>query len=56
MDEDTLAWRRKQLKQAGYDGVYVKVLAEDQEVDLHVACNLLEEGCPPKTAVLILSS
>ena len=47
-------WRRHQLKKAGYEGVQITMLAERLDIDLHKACKLLEQGCPPALAVLTL--
>jgi hypothetical protein len=50
------SWRREQLQRAGYSPANAEVLAEDDAVDLHAACELLKRGCPHHTAFLILSS
>jgi hypothetical protein len=48
-------WRIEQLERAGYTGALAQALAEDTAVDLHLACDLLQRGCPEHTAYLILS-
>jgi hypothetical protein len=53
--DKTVDWRRKTLRRAGYEGIQITILAERTDIDLHEACDLLEQGCPPDTAVLILS-
>jgi hypothetical protein len=47
-----LDWRLHVLEQAGY-GEYAAEFA-DSKVDLHVAADLLKNGCPIDTAVDIL--
>ena len=49
------AWRVEQLQRAGYANALAHTLAENPEVDLHAACDLLMRGCPEPTAVAILS-
>jgi hypothetical protein len=51
---EVYSWRREQLERAGYSPRSAGVLAEDDTVDLHQACALLERGCPERTAVQIL--
>lgn len=46
-------WRADRLIKAGYDEEAALLLAEST-VDLHRAVGLLERGCPPTTALLIL--
>jgi hypothetical protein len=48
------SWRVEQLARAGYSAANADALADDDTVDLHLACDLLERGCPERTAVLIL--
>ena len=43
-------WRFEELMRAGYDAGSALILAGHAEVDLHVACRLVERGCPPETA------
>lgn len=49
-----LDWRRNELLRAGYDREYADILAATLDVDLHEAIRLLEQGCRPSLAVLIL--
>ncbi len=57
MDDEelaVLAWRMTVLDHAGYPETDVVLLAGARTVDLHLAVDLLERGCPPATAVRIL--
>ncbi len=47
-------WRVEALIQAGYPPCDALVLSRRADVDLHLAIELLERGCPPETAVRIL--
>jgi cephalosporin-C deacetylase-like acetyl esterase len=47
-------WRAEELERAGYDGPDAIELAGRTDVDLHLAVELLERGCPPSTALRIL--
>lgn len=49
-----LNWRIDYLMRAGYDAEEAVLIAKDFKVDLHVAGDLLESGCDPTTALLIL--
>lgn len=51
---DVYCWRMEQLLGAGYSFVIADVLATYTEVDLHVACDLLERGCSERVAYSIL--
>jgi hypothetical protein len=51
---DVLAWRMERLHQAGYSPLTAIRLAEHPEIDLHVAVDLLKNGCQPQLAVRIL--
>ena len=53
-DERVVAWRIENLLRVGYDDSAAIYLAESREVDLHLACGLLEGGCPVETALRIL--
>ena len=53
-DERTLLWRLERLERAGYDEVQSMELAVRHDIDLHLATDLLESGCPPETALRIL--
>jgi hypothetical protein len=48
-------WRLEQLQHAGYSDVLAHELAASNEVDLHLACDLLARGCSEQTAFAILS-
>jgi hypothetical protein len=47
-------WRADELVRAGYGYDDAAELAARPDVDLHHATQLLERGCPPEIAVLIL--
>ncbi len=47
-------WRAEELERAGYNPDDAVELAVRSYVDLHLAVDLLERGCPPRTAVRIL--
>ena len=47
-------WRLKELLRAGYTWDQGVMLACRPEVDLHLAIDLLRNGCPPTTALTIL--
>ncbi len=47
-------WRAGELERAGYDPDSACGLAQRHDVDLHLAIELLERGCPVETAVKIL--
>ena len=49
-----LRWRYQELRRAGYEPVAAVRLARSRQVDLHVAVDLLERGCPAATALRIL--
>ncbi len=48
-------WRFDCLVEAGYDRATAKLVAERVEIDLHAAVDLIRRGCPPRTAIRILS-
>jgi hypothetical protein len=48
------AWRTEVLTQAGYPTQVAKTIALCLDVDLHQAVALLDNGCPPATAIRIL--
>jgi hypothetical protein len=52
--ERIIAWRFRELSNAGYDVDDALYLATHTEIDLHLAADLLRRGCPPKTALRIL--
>jgi hypothetical protein len=47
-------WRAEALERAGYDREDALELAARLDVDLHVAMDLVEQGCPPPVAIRIL--
>ena len=53
-DERVAHWRLEQLQRAGYDETAALVLADLVHVDLHLAIDLVENGCPSDTALRIL--
>ena len=53
-DERVLLWRISRLLSAGYNQEQALLLAVQQGVDLHQACELLQQGCTPRTALAIL--
>jgi len=52
--EEILRWRFSELLRAGYDTDAAMVVASHVEVDLHSATELVQRGCPPKTAIRIV--
>jgi hypothetical protein len=48
------AWRAEQLELAGYGAAAAAKLAMRQDVDLHVAVEMLSRGCSPDLALKIL--
>ena len=53
--ETILRWRFHNLANAGYRPEAAARLAAKVEIDLHEACELVARGCPPETAIRILS-
>jgi len=47
-------WRHEALERAGYGWEAATVLAASHDVDLHLAVELLERGCPLDLALQIL--
>jgi hypothetical protein len=47
-------WRAEELERAGYGTHAAGRLAARQDIDLHLAIRLLEQGCPPELALKIL--
>ena len=54
LDESVVRWRLEQLLHAGYGAGDAQLLARHDEIDLHIAINLVRRGCPPGTAQRIL--
>jgi hypothetical protein len=48
------AWRAAELQRAGYDGPAADKLAVRHDVDLHLAADLLTQGCSVELALEIL--
>ena len=53
-DDEVVSWRREQLRRAGCRRFEAEVLARELKVDLHEAGELLEHGCPSRSALNIL--
>jgi hypothetical protein len=47
-------WRAEELVRAGYDPTDAVALAARHDIDLHLAVELVEQGCPYETAIEIL--
>jgi hypothetical protein len=47
-------WRAETLVRAGFATSAAVNLAATKHVDLHAAVQLVEDGCPPETALRIL--
>jgi hypothetical protein len=54
-EREVVVWRYEQLRRAGYERRDARALAGRPDVDLHVACNLLRDGCSRETALRILT-
>jgi hypothetical protein len=52
--ERILRWRALELRRAGYAPGEAAELAARADIDLHLAVELLERGCPTGTALRIL--
>lgn len=48
------SWRLEVLLQVGYGRYDAELLAKRLDIDLHLACDLLEQGCSPEQAIAIL--
>lgn len=55
LDLNVLNWRFAELERAGYPVELATLLAENSEVDLHFATDLLERGCSVERALRILT-
>lgn len=53
-DERVARWRLEQLTRAGYEETAALVLADLVDIDLHLAVDLVRQGCPSDTALRIL--
>ena len=47
-------WRSEELERAGYAPAQAASIAGRHDVDLHVAVDLVRNGCTPELALLIL--
>jgi hypothetical protein len=47
-------WRAEELERAGYPLIAAGELATRHDVDLHLAIDLLRQGCPVEIALQIL--
>ena len=48
------AWRAEALERAGYGAAAAAEIAARHDIDLHVATDLVERGCPADLALQIL--
>ena len=48
------SWRTEELERAGYPAAQARKLADLNYVDLHLATDLLRQGCSPELAFEIL--
>jgi hypothetical protein len=48
------AWRAEELERAGYSPVAAAKIAARHDVDLHLAIDLVRQGCPHEVALSIL--
>jgi hypothetical protein len=48
------AWRAEALERAGYGARDAARIAARQDIDLHVATDLLRSGCPAELALRIV--
>lgn len=53
-DERVVLWRAEALERVGYSRVAAAALAARRDVDLHLALDLVSNGCTHETAVRIL--
>lgn len=53
-DERVARWRFEQLLRAGYDETAALILADQHQIDLHLAVDLVANGCASDTALRIL--
>ena len=52
--ERVQAWRAEELERAGFDPEAAARLAARHDVDLHLAIDLVRQGCPHEVALSIL--
>jgi hypothetical protein len=53
-EDRIILWRAEELQRAGFRPVIANALAAQKEVDLHLALDLVKNGCPHDTAIRIL--
>lgn len=53
-EERVARWRLEQLIRAGYEETAALVLADLVHIDLHLAVDLVRQGCEPDVALRIL--
>jgi hypothetical protein len=54
-EREVVAWRRRQLTEAGFEHALASSLARDCRMDLHAILELVERGCRPELAARILA-
>jgi hypothetical protein len=54
-DARVIAWRREQLRAAGFAPDLAGPIAREWLYDLHALIELVERGCPPRLAARILA-
>jgi len=47
-------WRQEELERAGWTPIEALRVADRHDIDLHEACELVRQGCPPARALDIL--
>jgi hypothetical protein len=52
--EAVIAWRFEQLREVGYDRPAARLLSRRVDIDLHLAVDLLRDGCSQELALRIL--
>jgi hypothetical protein len=52
---EVVHWRFERLLEAGYESETASWLAKHVDIDLHLAVRLVQDGCPPDTALSILA-
>jgi hypothetical protein len=53
-EERIVVWRAEELERAGFRPAIAKALAAHKDVDLHLALDLVKNGCPHDTAIRII--
>jgi hypothetical protein len=53
-EDRIILWRAEELQRAGFRPVIANALAAQKGVDLHLALDLVKNGCPHDTAIRIL--